>query len=160
MPRSRHPGRRRRRHRETIREQRRRRGRQSYRSSEGGFSIVERYLARRGTYTRLSRATSADEGDWSTLAVNDVVASAATTTPEAELALLDWRSHGDGSCVEQVGHGSGVLHFDCAENYRLLKKLSFSSNEGLKTPGLCKMGKKRMCCGRELQLLGDKTSQL
>ena len=68
----------------------------------------------RGPYTRLSGATSEDESDRSTFAVNNVVAGAATTT-KAELALLDldWRSHGDGSCVEQARDGSGVLHFGC-----------------------------------------------
>lgn len=67
--------------------------------------------------TRLGRATSADEGDRGTFAINDVVAGAAATAAEAELALLDWRSHGDGSYVEQVGHGSGVLHFGGVGNY-------------------------------------------
>ena len=65
-------------------------------------------------YARLSRTTSKDEGDRSTFAVNNVVAGAASTT-KAELALLDIdrRSHGDGSCVEQVRDGSCVLHFGC-----------------------------------------------
>ena len=65
-----------------------------------------------GSYARLSRTTSEDEGDRSTFAVNDVVAGA-STAPKAELAGLKRCSHGDGSCVEQVRDGSGVLHFGC-----------------------------------------------
>lgn len=62
-------------------------------------------------YTRLSRATSADESQVGALAVDNVVASA--TTRAAKLTLLGWGGGGDGSCVEQVGHGGGVLHFGC-----------------------------------------------
>lgn len=65
-----------------------------------------------GSYARLSGTTSEDEGDRSTFAVNNVVAGA-STAPKAELAGLKRRSHSDGSCVEQVRDGSGVLHFGC-----------------------------------------------
>jgi hypothetical protein len=66
------------------------------------------------SYTRLGRATGEDKGDWGAFAINNVVAGAATrAAAKAELALLDWHSHGDGSCVEQVRYGSGVLHFGC-----------------------------------------------
>lgn len=66
-------------------------------------------------YARLSGATSENQSDRSAFAVNDVVAGAASraATKAAELALLDWHGHGDGSCVEQVREGSSVLHSDC-----------------------------------------------
>jgi len=68
----------------------------------------------RGPYTRLSRTASEDKGDRGASAVDDVVAGAATrAAAKAELTLLDWHSHGDRSCVEQVRDGSGVLHFGC-----------------------------------------------
>lgn len=63
-----------------------------------------------GSYARLSRTTSEDEGDGGAFAVNNVVAGAGTAS-KAELALLKRRGHSDGSCVEQVRDGSGVLHF-------------------------------------------------
>ena len=92
------------------------RGRRSCRSSGLVFSIARNILLRRHTYARLSRATSEDQGDWSAFAVNDVVAGAAPAAQATELALLDWRGHGDGSCIEQVGDGSDVLHFDVVVN--------------------------------------------
>ena len=65
-------------------------------------------------YARLGGTTSEDEGDRGAFAVNDVVAGAATgAAAQAELALLDRRGDGDGSCVEHVRHGSGELHFGC-----------------------------------------------
>jgi hypothetical protein len=91
------------------------------------------------SYTRLSRAASEDQGDRSTFAVNNVVAGAATrATSEAELALLDWRSHGDRSCVEHVREGSGVLHLGGDGSDKFVEGGSGCSRERNKTPGLCR----------------------
>jgi hypothetical protein len=92
------------------------------------------------SYTRLSGTPSEDQGDWGAFAVNNVVAGAATrATSKAELALLDWRSHGDRSCIEHVGEGSGVLHCGGSRSGMSVESGSFEySKESIKTPGLCK----------------------
>jgi hypothetical protein len=91
------------------------------------------------SYTRLSRAASEDQGDRSAFAVNNVVAGAATrATSEAELALLNRRSHGDRSCVEHVREGSGVLHLGGDGSDKFVECGSGCSSERNKTPGLCR----------------------
>lgn len=63
------------------------------------------------TYTRLSRAASEDERDRSAFAVLDVVASAASATQAAELALLGGESDAQRAQGEDGCEGGRVVHF-------------------------------------------------
>jgi hypothetical protein len=65
-----------------------------------------------------------------------VGAATRATSSEAELALLDWRSHGDRSYVEHVRKGSGVLHLGDSGSGKTGESSIECSNESIKTPGL------------------------